>query len=106
MSHDHFDFLWTNIRFSYQPDVCPEGSLSEKHHWMLVDDFVTAFNEHCAAYALVSDRICVDESFSRWYGQGGSHINHGLPCYMSFDRKPEDGCEIQTSCNGRSGMML
>jgi hypothetical protein len=43
---------------------------------------------------------------SRWYGQGGHWINHGLPQYVAIDRKPENGCEIQNAACGRSGVML
>ena len=50
--------------------------------------------------------ICVDESISRWYGHGGHWINIGLPMYIAIDRKPENGCEIQNSCCGRSGIMM
>jgi hypothetical protein len=55
---------------------------------------------------MVTDRICVDESFSQWYGHGGTWINIVLPCYISYDRKPEDGCKIQTCCYGLTGIML
>jgi Transposase IS4 len=30
----------------------------------------------------------------------------GLPHYVSIDRKPENGCEIQNAACGRSGIML
>ena len=73
---------------------------------MLVDDFVDAFNEHRRCYFFVSDRLCVDESFSRWYGQGGAWINMGLPCFIAFDRKPDDGCEIWSCCCGQTGVMV
>jgi hypothetical protein len=42
---------------------------------------------------------------SRWYGQGGEWINMGLPMYVSIDRKPDSGCEIQNSAGGESGVM-
>ena len=54
----------------------------------------------------LSEWICVDESMSRWYGLGGSWINIGLPMYVSIDRKPESGCEIQNAACGISGVML
>jgi Transposase IS4 len=43
---------------------------------------------------------------SRWYGKGGDWINDGLPHYVAIDRKPENGCEIQTACCGSSGIMM
>ena len=49
-----------------------------------MDDFVAAFNEHRANFFIPSDHICVDESMSRWYGQGGHWINHGLPQYVAL----------------------
>jgi hypothetical protein len=71
-----------------------------------VQDFVDRFNEYRKASFIPSESICVDESMSRWYGQGGSWINHGLPMYVAIDRKPENGCEIQNSACGTSGVML
>ena len=50
--------------------------------------------------------ICVDESISRWYGLGGGWINIGLPMYIAIDHKPENGCKIQNSACGKSGVML
>ena len=43
---------------------------------------------------------------SRWYGQGGQWINHGLPMYVAIDRKPENGCEIENAACGHSGVMI
>ena len=57
-------------------------------------------------FFIPSGHICVNESMSRWYGQGGHWINHGLPQYVAIDRKPENGCETQNSACGRSGVML
>jgi Transposase IS4 len=105
MAKNRFEVLIKNLRWSDQPEE--RGDMSSEHHrWRLVDDFIDAFNLHRAQNFIPSDRICVDESMSRWYGQGGSWINLGLPNYVSIDRKPDSGCEIQTSCCGRSGVML
>ena len=38
--------------------------------------------------------------------RGGHWINLGLPMYIAIDRKPENGCEIQNACCGRSGIMM
>lgn len=43
---------------------------------------------------------------SRWYGLGGDWINTGLPHYVAIERKPENGCEIQDMCCGKSGIMM
>ena len=53
-----------------------------------------------------SDEICMDESMSRWYGQVGHWINHGLPMYVAIYRKPENGCEIQNAACGHSGVII
>ena len=106
MAHDHFDELFSNIRFSFQPLNRPRDFSSEKYSWMLVKDFVDNFNDHRKSNFVPSDRICVDESISRWYGLGGYWINMGLPQYVAIDRKPENGCEIQNAACGRSGVML
>ena len=106
MSRNRFDLLWKLMRYSHQPPERPEGMNSETYRWMLVQDFVDAINTHRALWYYVTDRICVDESFSRWYGQGGFWINHGLPMYVSYERKPDDGCEIWTCCDGRTGIMI
>ena len=47
----------------------------------------------------------MDESISRWYVIGGGWINIGLPMYIAIDCKPENGCEIQNSACGKSGLM-
>jgi hypothetical protein len=106
MPRNRFDDLWRCIRFSEQPSVRPAEMTAEQYRWKLVDDFVTQFNEHRASTFSPSERICVDESISRWYGKGGHWINHGLPMYVAIDRKPENGCEIQCASCGQSGIML
>ncbi len=106
MGRVRFDDLWACLRFSYQPPVCPEEVSSEAYRWSLVDGFVARFNNHRAKNFIPSEYICVDESISRWYGQGGDWINHGLPMYVAIDRKPENGCEIQNAACGHSGVML
>jgi hypothetical protein len=78
----------------------------EDYRWMLVDGFVEAFNKQRILFFEPSSEICVDESMSRWYGQGGNWINLGLPQYVAIDRKPENGCEIQNSACAQSGIML
>ena len=97
LSRPRFDDLWQCIRFSAQPEQCPTGMGSEKYRWLLVDGFINNFNLHRARNFIPSEHICVDESISRWYGQGGDWINHGLPMYIAIDRKPDNGCEIQNS---------
>jgi hypothetical protein len=101
-----FDELWSTMRWSAQPEEKPEMLSLETYRWMLCDGFIRNFNNLRATNFVPSERICVDESFSRWYGAGGNWINAGLPMYVSMDRKPEDGCEIQDAACGRTGVMI
>lgn len=106
VASNQFDDLLRYLVWSKQPKERPDSVSSEKFRWMLVDDFVEAINKYRANHFNPSDMICVDESISRWYGHGGHWINIGLPMYIAIDRKPENGCEIQNSCCGRSGIMM
>jgi hypothetical protein len=47
----------------------------------------------------------VDESIVHWYGLGGDWINMGLPHYIAIDRKPENGCKMQDTACGISGVI-
>ena len=78
----------------------------EVYRWKLVDEFVKSFNLRRREKFTPGTFICKDESIIRWYRGGGYWINEGLPCYMAIDRKPENGCEIQNSVCGESGVML
>ena len=106
MSRERYDTLLQHRAWSFQPYMRPEGMSSEEYRWMLVSDFVKNINEHRKKYFKPSGCMCVDESISRWYGLGGHWINMGLPMYVAFDRKPEDGCEIQNVCCGKCGIMM
>jgi hypothetical protein len=64
MPHNRFDRIWKYLWSSYQRAERPPDCTSEKYRWMLIDDFVRIFNDHRATNVLVTDRICVDESFS------------------------------------------
>ncbi len=106
MSKHQFNDLFCAMRWSKQPSKRAENKNTEQHRWHLVDDLVANFNDHRANFFSLSDPICVDESLSCWYGQGGHWINHGLPQNVAIDRKPENGCEIQNAACGCSGVML
>lgn len=82
------------------------GDTSEKARWELVDDFVVSINAHRVGRVMPSELLCVDESMSKWYGQGGHWIDRRLPHYVAIDRKPVNGCEIQNAAGARSGIML
>jgi hypothetical protein len=85
MTRPRFDTIWKYIRFSDQPDVRPDNMSSEQHRWRLVVDFVKTFNDHRAETFVPSDKICVDELISHWYGLGGYWINVGLPQYVEIE---------------------
>jgi hypothetical protein len=106
MPRARFDAIWRCMRFSYQPPERPPHLGSEDYRWKLVGDFVELFNDHREEFFTPCDRICVDESISRWYGLGGDWINAGLPMYVAMERKPENGAEIQNACCADSGVMI
>ena len=80
MSRQRFDDLWMCIRFSNQPKISPLEMSSERYRWKLVDDFFFEYKNHG------KQMLCVDESISQWYGQGGEWINKWLPMYVAIDR--------------------
>jgi len=108
MPRNRFDYLWNNLKFSVQPAAAPAAGATgtEQFRWFLVNDFVTAINQHRAAHVTPADTLCVDESFSKWYGQRGDWSSMGMHMYVAIERKPENGCEIQNVACGRSGIML
>ena len=105
MTRDRFNDLFRYMVWSKQPTERPAEMSSETYRWMLVQDFIANFNDHRASFFLPGFLLCVDESISRWYGLGGHWINMGLPMYVSIDRKPEDGLEIQNAACAHSGLM-
>jgi Transposase IS4 len=104
-SRNRFDQISGCIRFSDQLKT-QEELKSVRYRWMLVNDFVSAVNTHRRTIVTPSELICVDESIARWYGRGGHWIDMDLPHYVSIDRKPENGCEVQNAACGKSGIML
>jgi Transposase IS4 len=96
MSRHSFDQISACIRFSDQPRAQRELS-AVRYCWKPVHDFVSAVNTHRRTRFTQSERICVDESIARWYGQGGHWIDMGLPHYVAIYRKPENGCEVQNA---------
>jgi hypothetical protein len=76
------------------------------YSWLLIDELVSNFNEHHDKNFIPSKLICVDESISCWYGQGGEWINHGLTLYVAMDCMPQNGCEIQNAACRCSAVMI
>lgn len=72
---------------------------------MLVNNFVNMFNKHQEENFQLSMFVCIDGSIVHWCGVGGDWINEGLPMHVAIDRKPENGCEMQSMCCGESGIM-
>ena len=68
----------------------------------MVDDFIEDFNDYRASNYSPSDRICVDESISKWYGLGVHWINIGLPNYLVIDRKAKTGVRYKMHMMGGS----
>ena len=68
----------------------------------MVDDFIEDFNDYRASNYSPSDRICVDESISKWYGLGEHWINIGLPNYVVIDRKTKTGVRYKMHMMGGS----
>lgn len=104
MSRRRFEAILMNICFSDTSERDDEPLTDSR--WSLVSGFLKAINEHRQHYVRPSDHICVDESISRWYGLGGDWIKIGLPHYVAYDRKPENGCELKSAACGKSGIML
>ena len=68
---------------------------------------VDIFNLHWEDNFIPSEWICANESISRWwYVLGGYWINIGLPMYVSIDRNPESGREIENNACRKCGVML
>jgi len=106
MSRNRFDNLWSNLAFIRQPAGGPSTGGTEQFRWALINDFIHAIAQHRVDHGTPGDTLCVDESMSKWYRQGRHWISIGLPMYVAIDRKPENGCEIENTACGRSGIML
>ena len=105
MLKHRFDDLFRAIRWSKQPSQRAENESTEQHRWKLVDDFVANFNDHRAIFLFLPKHLYrrIHEPLVR---PGRALDQHGLPQYVTIDRKPENGCEIQNATFGRSRSML
>ena len=63
ISRTRFEELRQNVTFSF-----PANS---SDRWGMIRDFIIAINDHRASHVIPSQKSCVDESMSRWYGLGG-----------------------------------
>lgn len=73
---------------------------------MLIDDFVEIFNEHRKANYSPSDKLTADRSMSPWYGLSGFWGNMDPSPCTALEGRPENACEIQDLCDGRTGILL
>ena len=107
MPRKQFNDLWMCIMFSDQPCNRPSEMTLEQYHWRLVDDFVKNFNEHRAQIFFHQMRFALTSPCPG--GMGKAAIGSTMACQcmlLTIDRKPENGCEIQNTACGRSGVMI
>ena len=71
MSRNLFDILWQWMVWSGQPEIRREHVKHSQFSWKLVDDLTCRFDDYRAHAFIPSEKNYIDESISRWYGQGG-----------------------------------
>lgn len=105
MGRQRFDVLWRHVAIACSPPLphqrCQVRSLGEP--WLKTTCKLLPTPQKLFT---PSDLLCVDESMSRWYGQGGICLNLRLPQCISIDCKPENGCEIHNFARERNGVMM
>jgi hypothetical protein len=94
MSRNRFDDIWYAVRWSRQPPEQPDGMLSERYRWMLIEDFVANYNKYRQRTFVPGGHLEADETVVRWYGKGGAFVDAGLPMNLALERKPDNGGEI------------
>ena len=80
--------------------------LSERYHWMLINDFVANINKYRQRTFVPGGHLVADETVIRWYGKDGAFVDAGLPMYLALECKPDNGGEIQNLADVASGIML
>lgn len=71
-----------------------------------MSEFIEAINDHRNPQFIPSERVCVDEIMTQWYGFGGDQIDFVLPHYVAMERKPENKRELKVSACVASGIVL
>ena len=89
-----FNHMWSCIWFSRQKQPNMDRMNMRKWEWQLVNGHIEEFNNYRLEWFYPSERLCVDDIFSRWYGLGGYLVNLGLSQYVQMDCKPADGFKI------------
>lgn len=73
MSHHRLELLVSHVSFASNSNPAVGDG------WCEVEGFVSALNSHRHAFLMPSEKICVGESISRWYGPGEDWSEIGLP---------------------------
>jgi hypothetical protein len=71
MTRHRYEEMLSVWEFSACLDEKPDGMTYQQWAWSKLDGFVKRFNEHRATKYSPTENICIDESFSMWYGLGG-----------------------------------
>jgi hypothetical protein len=74
--------------------------------WAVAQPLIDAFNLSRQDGFMAGNKLCVDESVSKWMGKDHRHI--GGMCHVTkIIRKPVGvGCEIKNCCCAKTGVML
>jgi hypothetical protein len=97
MTRHRFEEMLSAWEFSDAPNEKPDGMPYLKYAWLKLDVFIKRFNKHMVTKYHSTEQLCIDKSFSRWYGLGGS--------WVTF-QWTESQNEIQTCCDAKMGIML
>ena len=72
MSRNRFEAIRQCLIVSKVVTSAPSSKTEANlQRWSVVDDLINAFNDHMERRFTPSSHLCLDESFSRWYGIGG-----------------------------------
>ena len=97
-SRDRHESIFKNHCWGFQPPRQLLEMSSEECSWILIEPFVFDLNEHKEKNFHPSSHMCGDELFFCWCGIGGDWTNLGPPMCVACERKPENGCKIQSTC--------
>lgn len=89
-----------------QEDVYNGRDYVEDEKSTFIEPFIDAFNFHRQEHEKESNFLSVIESIPEWYGFRGTWIDLGCLYYVSLNRKPEKGMEIQNIASGTWHVML
>jgi hypothetical protein len=84
MSCNCFDNIWNGVRWYYQPPKQPDGMLSERYCWMLVNNFITNINKYRKKTFVPGGHLEAYEMVIQLYGIGGAYLDTGLLIYLAL----------------------